>query len=220
MNRVIAIIGLGLVFIIVVLAVNNNSLRDDLANAQVELNDHESQNENENDNHSDMSSDTSNSNNIDEEELEIQDDEGNNNLNTGSENQPEENEANEEEPGFHMEASQSAYNFLQGYFDYEESPNEDDVLPFISENVEDKLHFDATDIDEIEEGDEGITSEVSDVNVYYGDFDEDSQELLITFTNTLVYDDVGNETMSFLWLGMVRDGSDWIVDDMIFDQYH
>lgn len=124
-----------------------------------------------------------------------------------------ENEAENNE--FHTSSEDAAKEFVRAYFDYTGSPNKQDVQEYATSALMEKLSFSNEEEGEVS-GD--VKSNVSDMEVYYGSSTEGTQELFITFTNTISYNDVPDEVDSFVTLKMDKENDSWKASNIKFDQ--
>ena len=177
MNKGLIAILAGLTIVILLLANNNATVRDEKEEAKA---------------------------NIEDMEQEMQAMQNNQTVEQSQDKQEDKSEQ------FHTESKEAAINFINAYFEYEGSPNKNKVQQHVTDNMNDQLQFNS-------EG--SAQSKVSNINVYFGNYAEGKQELLITFDNTITYNDVPNDVLSYIRLDMVENGTQWQVDNMQFNQY-
>jgi hypothetical protein len=128
----------------------------------------------------------------------------------------EEMEGIQNESVIHEEAGESARHFVEGYFVYENKPNQVDVEPYAEPQVLDQLQFEET----VQEDDnmKVVRSSVSDVNVYHGQSTDDRQETVVIFDNEILVDGIESATLTVLVLDMGINDESWKVRDFDFYQ--
>lgn len=114
-----------------------------------------------------------------------------------------------------FEAYDPAESFIKGYFNYEDYPKEDDVKDLITEDV--KEHLDFGDASQ-SAGDDEVTSDVEDLDVYYGEATDERQELFAVFNNMITYNGETSEKYSYMKMDMIQEGDEWKLDDFEFRQ--
>lgn len=125
-------------------------------------------------------------------------------------------EAVQNESMIHEEAGESARHFVEGYFVYENKPNQEDVEAYAEPQVLEQLQFE----EPVQEDDnmKVVKSGISDVSVYYGKSTEDRQGTVVIFDNEILVDGIESSTLTVLVLDMkINDGS-WKVRDFDFYQ--
>ncbi|GGJ67627.1 hypothetical protein [Virgibacillus salexigens] len=122
----------------------------------------------------------------------------------------------QDESIIHGEAGESARHFVEGYFIYENKPNQEDVEPYAEPQVLDKLQF-----NEPMQSDDNIKvvySDVSDVNIYHGQATDNQQETVVLFNNEILVDGIESTTFTVMVLDMSLNDGDWKVKDFDFYQ--
>ncbi len=117
----------------------------------------------------------------------------------------------------HKEAGAAAEQFVEAYFEYNRHPVQEEVETYVTANLMKDLSFQDSS-GQGEYSSNSVESSVNDLTVYYGEFSNTSQTLLITFTNTLTYDGVPSDVESFLRVEMVKENAQWKADAMSFQQ--
>lgn len=127
----------------------------------------------------------------------------------------EEAEEEEEIDGYsiHTDSRDTVASFIEGYFDYDQAPNQRDVAPFATEQALRSLSF-----EEDSEDYDHITSEVNGLAVYYGSHTETSQEVFVTFDNVITYEEIPSTVRSYVELTLIDEGNEWKVDEIAFNQ--
>lgn len=116
----------------------------------------------------------------------------------------------------HEEAGESARQFVEGYFVYENKPNQEDVEAYAEPQVLEQLQFEEP-VQE-DENMKVVKSSVSDVSVYHGQSMDGRQETVVIFDNEILVDGIESATLTVLVLDMgIKDGS-WKVKDFDFYQ--
>lgn len=121
----------------------------------------------------------------------------------------------EETDGYsiHTNSRDTVESFIEGYFDYDQAPDQRDVAPFATEQALRSLSFeeDSEDYDD-------ITSEVNGLAIYYGSHTETSQEVFVTFDNVITYEEIPSTVRSYVELTLIDEGNEWKVDEIAFNQ--
>ncbi|WP_373895181.1 hypothetical protein [Virgibacillus sp. CBA3643] len=125
-------------------------------------------------------------------------------------------EAVESESVIHEEAGESARNFVEGYFVYENKPNQEDVEAYAEPQVLEQLQFE----EPVQEDDnmKVVKSSVSDVSVYHGQSTDNRQETVVIFDNEILVDGIESTTLTIMILDMGINEGSWKVRDFDFYQ--
>ncbi|MFG6150619.1 hypothetical protein [Halobacillus sp. B23F22_1] len=118
----------------------------------------------------------------------------------------------------HEEAGDAAEQFVEAYFEYERNPIQEEVQPYVTDQLMKDLSFEDTAGAGEYEG-ESVESNVQELEVYYGDYSSSTQTLFITFTNDLSFDGVPSDAKSLLKVEMIEENGEWKADSMEFNQY-
>ncbi|WP_337969861.1 hypothetical protein [Virgibacillus salexigens] len=117
----------------------------------------------------------------------------------------------------YLRASSTAEEFIKTYFQFTNQPNKDEVLPFVTSNVEDQLSFQ----DEVETDDNlsDVVTKVNNLEIYYGQNTDDRQEIFARFDSEIEVNGTQTHSPSFVKFDMIQNNNRWKIDDMEFMQY-
>lgn len=117
----------------------------------------------------------------------------------------------------HFETAEVAEDFVSSYFNYTDSPKEEDVEGLVTDEAKDKLSFE-DEGQHAGDDDEEVESSVKQKEVYFGEATDSRQEVLVSFNNLIDHNDVTSEEDSYLKLDLVQENDDWVIDGLEFKQ--
>jgi len=117
----------------------------------------------------------------------------------------------------HFETAEIAEDFVSSYFNYTDTPKEEEVEGLVTDEAKEGLSFE----DEGQyagDDEEEVESSVKEKEVFFGEATDTRQEVLINFNNLIEHNDVTSEEDSYLKLDMIQENDDWVIDKIEFKQ--
>ncbi|WP_079527667.1 hypothetical protein [Halobacillus hunanensis] len=108
-----------------------------------------------------------------------------------------------------------AEGFIRSYFGYNQHPEKNGVDKYVTDHLLKELSFKGSK----QKYTEGVKSNISDLNVYYGMHTSTTQSLFFTFKNRFIVSDVTSSISSYLRVDMIKEHNKWKVDDISLNQF-
>ncbi|MBP2079775.1 hypothetical protein [Oceanobacillus polygoni] len=117
----------------------------------------------------------------------------------------------------HIEAGEVAEKFILAYFNFQGKPLEKSVEMYVTKDVLKELNFESNE--EYDEFISDINSNVSNLDVYLGEFVQEKQKVLGVFVNQIDLGNTESKVNSFIELDLENIGGEWRIVDFNFFQY-